>query len=547
MIDWVNGHLASRIKEITTLAELHDDWYHFLGRRHEPKIRIVIFSRLKVAPMFATVLSARFTGRVRFGIVPIWMPEGQLVAEELGMSTTTTTYQMITPEGNYTFGMGKGEYLSSESMALLLRMLHPEVNDIFLLSLVFTNLACWLEVFVMGGSILRRFGNLLWSIGKWNCLLILFWLPILGLYQVPFMDTVLDEALKYLRMFALTSIAGSLRMDWLALNCIGCFAGCFYLIGTFIVFIILIKSFLGYFGISFNANHSIGDANNNVSASWFGMHWDSYIAQFRATLPPTIPPILSGEAEVDAGLQLILERLALPNLWLQPTISSDYISELPVWKYNGPLIESDFGSDNECLSPTLSSDGEEVNTAVMEGMQPRMFICEKCRILQNLHLESRTEQELAQESIESESACAKLLMDSDYKCQCQCSQHDNSPERSSRRSRHSSQSSPRKARHSAAEGERCRNKSKVKNSSLLNDNCVESGAEYNAPSGMITMLECPICLESYKCDVFLCGLPCGHSFHQDCIFNWLSRDNHCCPVCRWPAYKAKPCSLHKNA
>lgn len=54
--------------------------------------------------------------------------------------------------------------------------------------------------------------------------------------------------------------------------------------------------------------------------------------------------------------------------------------------------------------------------------------------------------------------------------------------------------------------------------------------------------ECAICLEMYESGVMLCGLPCRHSFHKDCIVTWLERDNHHCPICRWPAYKYKQIS-----
>lgn len=59
------------------------------------------------------------------------------------------------------------------------------------------------------------------------------------------------------------------------------------------------------------------------------------------------------------------------------------------------------------------------------------------------------------------------------------------------------------------------------------------------PSGMIAAYECAICLERYACCVHVCGLPCGHHFHRDCIMIWLQRDNHHCPICRWPAYRSK--------
>lgn len=55
--------------------------------------------------------------------------------------------------------------------------------------------------------------------------------------------------------------------------------------------------------------------------------------------------------------------------------------------------------------------------------------------------------------------------------------------------------------------------------------------------------ECAICLETYESGMILCGLPCRHSFHKNCIVTWLERDNHHCPICRWPAYKYKQISI----
>ena len=45
--------------------------------------------------------------------------------------------------------------------------------------------------------------------------------------------------------------------------------------------------------------------------------------------------------------------------------------------------------------------------------------------------------------------------------------------------------------------------------------------------------ECVICYESLK-DKPSNVLPCGHSFHRECIHNWLTRGNNTCPTCREP-------------
>ena len=35
------------------------------------------------------------------------------------------------------------------------------------------------------------------------------------------------------------------------------------------------------------------------------------------------------------GMEMLIERLAVPNLWLRPMISAEYIQDLPDWKYTG--------------------------------------------------------------------------------------------------------------------------------------------------------------------------------------------------------------------
>ena len=59
----------------------------------------------------------------------------------------------------------------------------------------------------------------------------------------------------------------------------------------------------------------------------------------------------------------------------------------------------------------------------------------------------------------------------------------------------------------------------------------------------IPSTDCAICLEKYCLTVDVCGLPCGHHFHHNCIMVWLLQDNHHCPICRWPAHQNKNVSI----
>jgi len=46
-------------------------------------------------------------------------------------------------------------------------------------------------------------------------------------------------------------------------------------------------------------------------------------------------------------------------------------------------------------------------------------------------------------------------------------------------------------------------------------------------------LNCAVCMSSYDDDEILRTLPCLHSFHRDCVDQWL-RTNKLCPLCKTP-------------
>lgn len=126
-------------------------------------------------------------------------------------------------------------------------------------------------------------------------------------------------------------------------------------------------------------------------------------------------PIVSqgGEEHVEERIELLIQRLAVPNLWLQPsTIPNDYIKDLPVWQYR----------PTEADNIVDLMDGKERNV--------------ECPV-----------------------------------------------------------------------------------------------------KGQLASSSCAVCLELYLSDSIICGLPCGHNYHKQCVHTWLYADNHHCPICRWPVYK----------
>ncbi|XP_057368221.1 E3 ubiquitin-protein ligase RNF103-like isoform X2 [Daphnia carinata] len=146
--------------------------------------------------------------------------------------------------------------------------------------------------------------------------------------------------------------------------------------------------------------------------------------------------------ELDENVEQLIERLALPNLWLTPTVPTDYLNYLPVWRF-------------ECWSQT------------------------------------------AEGPIGTEWQMPTSAMSSNY-----------------------SESTPVDNRCSLS-------------NFLWNDNQTPPNMKW------IPSADCAICLDKYRTTVDVCGLPCGHQFHHNCIMVWLQRDNHHCPICRWPAYQNK--------
>lgn len=47
---------------------------------------------------------------------------------------------------------------------------------------------------------------------------------------------------------------------------------------------------------------------------------------------------------------------------------------------------------------------------------------------------------------------------------------------------------------------------------------------------------CVICLETMQVDYVIRRFKCGHSFHDECIIEWLTKENSC-PICRSPVLR----------
>ncbi|XP_013784940.2 LOW QUALITY PROTEIN: E3 ubiquitin-protein ligase RNF103-like [Limulus polyphemus] len=492
VVQWIRHLLATRIKMVGSPDELENHWLKYSPETPLSEVRVILLSTMSQPPLFLSSLAIKFTGRIRFGLVNISENNKIQWKKKLKVSKFPI-YLIVTPEKTVVYGHQCGEILNFESMDLFLKWLRPEMNDIFLLSLFIVNIFTGFGLFLLSGKIWKHVIHLLFQIIKCNCVLFLVWLLVIGLFQFPFMETTSEFCLKVVRYLSGTPVASLIRYDWkLHLSS--------YLL--FVTFIVLgtisgvIWKKLGY-NSSFNESFFFAD--------WWTDPWEGYILSYLFRPMATLSrPMVPQDLDLEEGMELLIGRLVVPNLWLQPVYPTDYIKDLPVWTYCGWCT-----SDDKMHKVEMDAQFNYEHTKDMENSK---IMSEELAHPLNYHL---AKQDLKPDS-------GQVLMDSNVKTKikdCDCS---TTAER--RLSSNYWQSS---------------DVSDEENHGFQSPN---DDKQQRTPLGMLECRECAICLERYHYGVSLCGLPCGHNYHCQCIMAWLCRDscNHCCPVCRWPCYKPRP-------
>lgn len=466
---WINTHVASRIKTIRSPNQLMEEW----NKSDRYLVKMYLFASLDQPPAFYSVLSVKFTGRVEFIFVDVqnWNSDSHM--KEIGIDQFPA-YIVKTPEGIYKYGNTTGEFISHHAMDVFLRSLQPEVNDLFVLSLVLVNLMAWMDLFITQGATIKRFVVLISTLGTYNSLLIMSWLPIIGFLQLPYLESFYEYSLKFLRYANTTTLASWVRVDWT-----------FYsshpalFLSTYLGHGLLID----YFEKKRRRNNNDDEVNVN-NLEWLSSLWDWYTSYL-------FHPIASFQhyphnLDWDEDPNLLLERLAFPDLWLHPLIPTDYIRNLPTWLFKSitghsedEVIESwqETESDSENESHEVcNKSGKSANEEASGCLAPAQG---KVQANEDLNISE----------VNSSNVC---------------------------------QSTPKLHR----------------NTNVTEDDETDWSAW---PSNMLHCSECVVCLENFRNGCLIMGLPCGHVFHQQCIVVWLAGGRHCCPVCRWASYKKKHC------
>ncbi len=278
-------------------------------------LSLIYQSKHKSPPLLFSSLSVKFTGRINFlQFRTSQKQKGKnFQNEKKGLeiiSGTSSSY--------YSYGAKDGEKIDYSNIEMFLRTLHPEVNDIFLVTLLLLNMACLLEIFVQKGGPLRRFFFFSWTFVISNSALFFLWLPLTKVLQLPESKPLIDFGLKSLQAAMFSNIAAMVRKDLLLLShhfevfCAG-----------FLIYGIILTS------IKFKIS--------NGRSSWPNLQalWQEDLNEFQEffhSLMLLATPSLS-YYNLEEQLENLLVHLTRPGLWLLPIHSTDYIQHLTAWKF----------------------------------------------------------------------------------------------------------------------------------------------------------------------------------------------------------------------
>uniref|UniRef100_A0A1A8S0W1 Ring finger protein 103 n=1 Tax=Nothobranchius rachovii TaxID=451742 RepID=A0A1A8S0W1_9TELE len=198
------------------------------------------------------------------------------------------------------------------------------------------------------GATVKRFVVLIRTLGTYNSILLVSWLPVLALLQLPYLDMLYGFSLKLLRYADTTTLASLVRADWT-----------FYsshpalFLSTYLAHGLLVDYF--------EKKRRCGTRNQedgSTNLEWLASLWDWYTSCLLHPIA-SLQQFPSDQSDWEDDPSFLLERLAFPDLWLRPLVNVDYIKALPTWRLRADGVSGglqDIENDGSCLEPFVSSD-----------------------------------------------------------------------------------------------------------------------------------------------------------------------------------------------
>lgn len=344
---------------------------------------MLLISTLTLPPFFLSALGVKFSGRVRFGMstqrtTSSILPLSENLEQPI-QSSDVGQYMILTAERNSTYGRRNSERLNFRSFYAYLHLMVPDINDVFVFTLALTNLLAITTIFQhVKMSIPRIILKFLFTVAKFNGVLIILWIFVLGLLQFKAIIEIVNKLSSYWRFWCLSEIGSHFHGTILRLTQAP---------------IVFIASYLTYLGVSTAFLQHIYPEwfpqSENDNESW--VDWlTSYGLQHRDLLRwhymqsslrhPGMP--LDATMDEERLIRLITHLNSM-NLFVQPaSVSPEYIHRLPTWS---------FGNDDETSEQT-------------------QHLCARCRCVKRLHMRNVAENF-------SHQPCRKCGFNGEFNCE----------------------------------------------------------------------------------------------------------------------------------
>ncbi|KAF7496517.1 E3 ubiquitin-protein ligase [Sarcoptes scabiei] len=241
--------------------------------------------------------------------------------------------------------------------------------------------------------------------------------------------------------------------------------------------------------------------------------------------------------DVDEDLdRMLIERLfAVPNLWLHTDlISNEYIQNLPIWNHHESIFAIDCNRNSIVSTESSGHSSLSSDDDLLESPDELERSDTQSKFLRQKKYFIKTTKKLSLKKFTSEK-----FIDN----QCSCDRDDKMPPSTSKTEQFLQNIIvpsiiTNRIKNSMSEKKVMRKRKLIATQKRkISSETNLSSKSISRPFNMIEMNDCTICLDQYQNDQLIMGLPCGHNYHRDCIGEWLTRGNHCCPICRWPSYR----------
>ncbi|KAK3908442.1 Ubiquitin conjugation factor E4 A [Frankliniella fusca] len=349
IVNWVYQQLSLWVKHIQSIEEVENDWLNSSINETDSKIGD--------DENVVTALSIKFTGRVSFGMFSVKKEDTEVVRKRFRISDKKLPiYLVVTPEKKVIYGSRKLEYFNMWSMNVFLCGIQPETNDVFLCSLFLINMLVGLTVCLTCTRLWWRWtAYCVWALVKYNFWLFTAWLVFLALARFAVFGIVTNRFLFILRLIGLSDWGSFVRTE-IALLTLHPLPFLF----SFISFSICVSCLIRLF-----------------APTWLISSPDDFELDPRPWWASLSRPIRASQLDSEDGIEMLIERLAVPNFWLQPVIPVDYIKDLPVWRYHGWNVV-----DNQTDIPGCTKDNLVLHPASPKLLEHLMDAEDP----QNLHL-----------------------------------------------------------------------------------------------------------------------------------------------------------------